>query len=233
MVPWSLERARRVIVPSHAVAAELEDHYDVGGRVDVVHEGVAEEFFLAAPLHARPLRKLGVEPPFALVVGEVQPRKNLERLLAAWAEARTALPEWTLAIAGPVGWGPSLPETEGARLLGWVPDDLLPGLMAAAELFVYPSLYEGFGLPPLEAMAAGTAVVAGRYGPAEELLGDAARIVDQTSASELARAIVDLGRDDEGRAALAARGRSRAGRFSWEAAARATVASYEAARATS
>jgi glycosyltransferase involved in cell wall biosynthesis len=105
--------------------------------------------------------------------------------------------------------------------------------MAAAELFLYPSLYEGFGLPPLEAMAAGTAVLAGRYGPAEELLGDAARLVDQTSTEELADALIDLAGDADGRAELAAEGRSRVQRFDWETAARGTLASYEAVLAGS
>lgn len=232
MVPWTLERARRVIVPSKAVAAELEAHYDVSGRVDVVYEGVGEEFFDASPLDAAALESLGIRPPFALVVGEVQPRKNLSRLLEAWTIARRALPEWTLVVAGPTGWGPSLPATEGARLVGWVPDEVLPGLMAAAALFLYPSLYEGFGLPPLEAMAAGTAVVAGRYGPAEELLGDAARLVDQTNAGEMAAAVEELAIDSGARADLAARGRARAAAYTWDKAARATRASYEAAVAS-
>jgi glycosyltransferase involved in cell wall biosynthesis len=232
MVPWTLARARRVIVPSHAIARELESHYDVAGRVDVVHEGIGEEFFDAPPLQASALKELGVRPPFALVVGEVQPRKNLARLLDAWTRARRGVPEWTLVVAGPTGWGPSLPRTEGAALVGWVRDDVLPGLMAAAELFVYPSLYEGFGLPPLEAMAAGTAVVAGRYGPAEELLGDAARLVDQTNVGELAGAIEELAIDANARADLSARGRVRAGQFRWDKAARATRAVYEAALAS-
>jgi glycosyltransferase involved in cell wall biosynthesis len=232
MVPWSLERARRVIVPSRAVGAEVEGRYDVGGRVDVVYEGVGDEFFDAVPLDEGELRALGIERPFVLVVGEVQPRKNLPRLLTAWSEARRALPGWTLALAGPAGWGPSVPATDGAVPLGWVADDVLPRLMASADLFAYPSLYEGFGLPPLEAMAAGTAVLAGRYGPAEELLGDAARLVDQTSTAELAGALVDLAQDEGARAAFAARGRTRVEQFRWETAARATVASYEAALAS-
>jgi glycosyltransferase involved in cell wall biosynthesis len=233
MVPWSLGRAGRVIVPSGAVAAELAAHYNVGERVDVVYEGVGEEFLDARPLPSGRLEDLGLRPPFVLVVGELQPRKNFPRLLEAWDDARRALPGWTLAIAGPVGWGPSIRPVDGAQLLGWVPDALLPGLMAAAELFVFPSLYEGFGLPALEAMAAGTAVVAGNYGPAEELLGDAALIVDRTSAEELAAAIVDLAEDEVARSRLAARGRTRAERFNWEEAARKTRASYEAALAES
>jgi glycosyltransferase involved in cell wall biosynthesis len=232
MVPWTLDRARRVIVPSRAVASELQAHYGARVPVDVVYEGVGGPFFDARPLDPDALRSLGLEVPFALVVGEVQPRKNLPRLLTAWTEARRALPGWTLAIAGPSGWGPSLPETEGARPLGWIPDEMLPGLMAAADLFVYPSLYEGFGLPPLEAMATGTAVVAGRYGPAEELLGDAARLVDQTRTAELAEAIVVLGKDEDARADLATRGRDRAQRFTWEKAALSTRVSYEAALAS-
>lgn len=229
MVPWSLERAARVIVPSRAVATELESHYDVEGRVAVVHEGVGEEFFDARPLDVARLERLGVTPPFALVVGELQPRKNLPRLLEAWTSARAAIPGWTLVIAGPAGWGPEVAAVPGARVVGWVPDEILPGLMAAAGMFVYPSLYEGFGLPPIEAMATGAPVVAGRYGPAEELLGDGARLVDQTSTRALADALVELARNDVAREELASKGRMRARRYTWERAAESTLQTYEAA----
>lgn len=229
MVPWTLARARRVIVPSEAVASELHAHFGHVEGVRVIHEGVGREFASAAPLDDDALARMGVRRPFALVVGELQPRKNLPRLLDAWTRVRDALPEWSLVVAGPAGWGPSLPETPGCSLVGWVPDADLPRLMAAAEIFVYPSLYEGFGLPPLEAMAAGTAVLAGDYGPARELLGDAARVVDRHSARAIADELVALARDDGGRSALAGRGRLRARDYTWERAAQQTRDCYEEA----
>ena len=228
LVPWSLDRARRVLVPSEAVAAELRAEYPLDpARVVVTYEGVHERFFDASPLSDGALAGLGIRRPFALVVGEVQPRKNLATLLQAWTGVRAALPEWILVVAGPSGWGPSLQPVPGALLTGWVPDDDLPGLMAAADLFCFPSLYEGFGLPPLEAMAAGTAVLAGRYDAAPELLGDAARLVDQRDPDALGAALEALAGDDAQRAELARRGRARAAEFTWERTAELTMAAYE------
>ena len=228
MVPWTLRRAARVLVPSRTVAGELERAYGAAtGRVVVTHEGVGEEFFGATPLDPARLDALGVSGPFALVVGELQPRKNLAALLEAWSSARERVPGWSLVVAGPAGWGPALPETEGVVPVGWVADELLPGLMAAAELFCFPSHYEGFGLPPLEAMAAGTAVLAGNYDSAAEMLGDAAHRVDQRDVGALANGIVTLAHDPDGRAELSRRGRERARTFTWERTAEATLRVYE------
>jgi glycosyltransferase involved in cell wall biosynthesis len=230
LVPWTLERARRVLVPSQTVASELQDHYGIDpGRVVVTYEGVGSEFFDARPVSDAELARLGVARPFVLVVGELQPRKNLPGLLAAWDQARDRLPGWTLALAGPEGWGPSLPPVEAAAPIGWVADETLPGLMAAAELFCFPSHYEGFGLPPLEAMASGTAVVAGHYGTAEELLGDAAHLVDQRDPAAMADAIATLATDAAARADLERRGRARAAEFTWERTADLTIGAYREA----
>jgi glycosyltransferase involved in cell wall biosynthesis len=232
LVPWSIKRAARVLVPSTAVAAELERAYGLTEeRVVVTYEGVGPEFFDARPLDEGELAAMGITTPFALVVGEVQPRKNVATLLRAWAEARGELDDWSLVLAGPSGWGPALPETPGALSVGWVPDETLPRLMAAAELFCFPSHYEGFGLPPLEAMASGTAVLAGRYDSAPELLGDAALLVDQHDVAALAEGIVALGSDDSRRSRLAESGRERARRFTWERVAELTLGAYEDALA--
>lgn len=234
VVPWSVRRARRVLVPSETVAAEVAAGLDAPvDRIVVTYEGVADAMFDAAPLTDDALAALGLRRPFALALGELQPRKNFPLLLDAWGRARQSLGGWTLAVAGPAGWGPSLPAAPDVTPLGFVPDDVLPGLLAAAELFCFPSLYEGFGLPPHEAMAAGTAVVAGRYPAATELLGDAARLVDQTDADAFAAAIVELATDDATRAQLAARGRARAASFTWDRAAELTIAAYEDALAAS
>ena len=228
LVPWSLRRARRVLVPSEAVAAELRTAYGVDGeRVVVTYEGVGGQFFNAPALGDEALAELGVSSPFVLVVGEVQPRKNLGTLLEAWRRAHSSLPGWTLVVAGPSGWGPALDPAPATVLTGWVPDETLPGLMAAAGIFCFPSLYEGFGLPPLEAMAAGTAVLAGRYDAAPELLGDAARLVDQRDPDALAAALVELAGDEAARAELAGRGLARAREFTWERTAALTVRAYE------
>ncbi|MGH2748886.1 MAG: glycosyltransferase family 4 protein [Actinomycetota bacterium] len=227
LVPWSLDRAARVLVPSHAIAAELIDRYPTAeDRVDVIHEGVSPIFFGATPLSQTVLGKMGIPGPFVVAAGTIAPRKNLPRLLDAWRQARGPLRDWRLVLAGPKGWGPELDQTEGVMPIGWVGDETLPGLLAAADVFCYPSLYEGFGLPPLEAMAAGTATLAGRYSAAEEVLADAAMLVDPTDGDAIAEALVTLATDEDLRARLGRAGRAHAARYTWENTGAATLKSY-------
>jgi glycosyltransferase involved in cell wall biosynthesis len=161
-----------------------------------------------------------------LAAGTIQPRKNFHRLLEAWRLAAAELPGWTLVLAGPAGWGPELPETSGVRLIGWVGDETLPGLLAAADAFCYPSLYEGFGLPPLEAMAAGTPALVGRYSAAEEIIGDAALIVDPTDVPDIAAGLIRIAHNDALRTRLARQGKVHAAGFTWERTAAATLSAY-------
>jgi glycosyltransferase involved in cell wall biosynthesis len=227
LVPWSVGRAARVLVPTHAMAKEVSMRYGLPTeRVVVTHEGVAPVFFGAAPLAAGALGALGIPGPFVLAVGTLEPRKNLTRLLRVWDAVRGELQGWTLALAGPRGWGPALPQTPGVLPLGWVGDETLPGLLAAADVFCYPSVYEGFGLPPLEAMAAGTASVVGRYSAAEEVLGDSARLVDPTDEDDIAAGLVALLEDEALRKRYVRSGRARAARYTWEATALATLRAY-------
>lgn len=230
LVPWSVERAALVFVPTHAVARELTAHLGVDPEsIAVTHEGVAPVFFTAPPLARSALAAMGIRGRIVLAVGTMSPRKNLARLLEAWQMASDALAGWTLVLAGPKGWGPELPETPGVVPIGYVGHETLPGLLAAAEVFCYPSLYEGFGLPALEAMAAGTPTVAGRYSAAEEVLGDAALFVDPEDVSSIAGALVQVTGDDELRRTLAITGRARAALFTWERTARATIDGYQTA----
>lgn len=228
LVPWSVARAARVLVPSKAVADELIARLSISAdKVAVTHEGVSSVFFRAHPLADTFLAEMGIPGRFALAVGALAPRKNLARLLEAW---RRAAPEgWTLVLAGPKGWGPELPETPNVRLLGWVPDERLPSLMAAADLFCYPSLYEGFGLPPLEAMAAGTPTLVGRYAAAEEVLGAATMLVDPLDVDALAAELARLASDEGLRRRLSIGGRAHAAGYTWERTAQATLQAYEGA----
>jgi glycosyltransferase involved in cell wall biosynthesis len=212
------------------MAVEVSDRYGLeDGRVVVTHEGVSPLFFGAAPLAAGALGGLGIPGPFVLAVGTLEPRKNLGRLLRVWNAVRGGLEGWTLVLAGPRGWGPDLPETSGVVLLGWVGDETLPGLLAAADVFCYPSVYEGFGLPPREAMAAGTASVVGRYSAAEEVLGDSARLVDPRDEDDIAAGLLALVEDEAVRKRYAMSGRARAARYTWEATAAATLGAYREA----
>jgi glycosyltransferase involved in cell wall biosynthesis len=162
-------------------------------------------------------------------VGTIEPRKNLRRLLEAWRSLGDRRRPWTLALAGPRGWGPELPETPAVVTLGWVGDETLPGLLAAADVFCYPSVYEGFGLPPLEAMAAGTAAVVGRYPAAEEVVGDAALLVDPARTDDIAGGLLALMEDEALRKRHARAGRARAARYTWQRTASATLDAYREA----
>jgi glycosyltransferase involved in cell wall biosynthesis len=183
-------------------------------------------FFGASPLADQSLRTWGITRPFMLAAGTIQPRKNFDRLLQAWRAASADLRDWTLVLAGPAGWGPELPETPGVRLVGWVGDETLPGLLAAADVFCYPSLYEGFGLPPLEAMAAGTPALVGNYTAAPEVVGDAALLVDPFDVGAMAEGLVRLASDDELRRELVMAGKARAAEFTWARTAAATIGAY-------
>ena len=230
LVPWSVERAHQIVTPTAAVAIEVAEEYSLDrARISVTHLGVSPVFFGATPLSDVALAGMGISRPFVLATGTEAPRKNLQALLDAWVAAREDLRGWTLVLAGPRGWGPRFGRTEDIHPLGWVGDETLPGLMAAAEVFCYPSLYEGFGMPPLEAMAAGTACIAGAYSAAPEVLGDAAVLVDPNDTSALSSALVRIVGDEEQRRSLARRGRAHATGFTWERTAAATMRAYEAA----
>ena len=173
------------------------------------------------PVETRP------ELPYFLFVGTIEPRKNLPLLLEAWHEVRKRAPSAGLMIAGRRrADAPAILEEPGLRLLGEVPDDQLPGLYSGAAAFVYPSLYEGFGLPVVEAMQCGACVIAS---PAlRETAGDAA--VYAENARELAQAMIDALERPDWRAEWGARARARAAEFSWQRTARQTYEVYQEAR---
>ena len=229
MAPWSIERAARVVTITQAMADEIVDHYGTDpAKIAVTPLGVAPVFFGAPVLSDAALARMGIARPFVLAAGTLEPRKNLPRLLDAWKSLGDVANDWSLVLAGPKGWGPGLPETEGVVLTGWIGDETLPGLLAAADVFAFPSLYEGFGLPPLEAMATGTACVVGSYGSATETVGDAALIVDAMETESIAAGLAELMSNESSRRSYALAGKARAAGFTWERTAKATIAVYEA-----
>lgn len=183
-------------------------------------------------------RRLDLHGPYLLSVGGIGPRKNLAGLLAAWARVQGALDaEVVLAVAGADAPTRIFGERGGAsaggiartRFLGQVEDCVLPALYSGALALVYPSLYEGFGWPPLEAMACGVPVVAGRGTGLEESVGGAALLVDPSDGGALADGIVAAAGDRALRADLRRRGLARAAQFSWERAAARTWEVLQAA----
>lgn len=222
-----LERCRTADVitcPSRATADDLIALGFDAHRLRVVPWGVTATTVTPADIdrvrtaHRLPRR-------FILFVGTIEPRKNLTRLAEAVAALDPALP---LVVAGAEGWGAAAPAGEGTQFIGFVPGGDLPALYAAAEVFAYPSLHEGFGLPVAEAMAHGAPVVTSATGATAEVAGAGAVLVDPESpvsiAGGLRRALAEPD-------AWRARGHIRAAELSWHAAAAATVDAYGAARA--
>jgi len=185
-------------------------------RIRTIYSGVADEYFDARP-QARP-------KPYVLFVGTVEPRKNLDTLLDAWRSVRPDLREqFDLVMAGPQGWNSAATMTRirrEATYLGYVPEAEMPGLVAGAALFVYPSLYEGFGFPVVQAMAANVAVLSSQTSCLPEIAGDGAAYMDPRSVSEMSAQLVRLLESPEERSKLAQLGRARSENYRWERCAR-------------
>jgi glycosyltransferase involved in cell wall biosynthesis len=226
-LPLAARRADVFAAISQATADDLAAHFPRTASKTVVAPLAADEHFFAAdPGDVR--ERLGLQRPYVLAVGTLEPRKNLPALI----EAFIGLPEHThdLVLVGALGWDTG--ETQAAiarhpdriRALGHVPDGDLASLYAGAALFAYPSLYEGFGLPVLEAMAAGAPVLTSRISSLPEVAGDAAILVDPRSVDSI-REGLRRGLSDPPR-----RGRERARTFSWARYAQQIVSACERAR---
>jgi len=223
LFPRALRRAAAVLAPSRAACADLVATGLVPeGRIRVIPEGVPRCF--AGATRATPA---GV--PYVLFVGTIEPRKNLEVLLAAFRLVLGGRDRLELVLAGRSGWG-AMPEPRDlggrVRRVGHVADDELVRLYEGASCLVLPSLYEGFGLPLLEAMATGTPAVASDIPALRELGGDSVRYTDPRDPAALARAIEACLADVESTRILAARARLRAGEYRWDRCADATLAVY-------
>jgi glycosyltransferase involved in cell wall biosynthesis len=187
-------------------------------RIEVIYPGVPEVYFGA---QARPS-----EQPYVLYLGAIEPRKNVDTLLDAWAEFRFR-GDFDLVVAGASGWAADetihrlASRPPGVRYLGYVPEDELPGLMAGASAFVYPSLYEGFGLPVAQAMAAGVPVITSNTSCLPEVAGEAALLVDPRSPAEIRTAMETLVSSVSLQKKLRTAGVARArGEYRWEVCAR-------------
>ena len=223
-------QAAVVIAPSHATADDLRAHGVEPERIRVVPLAAAAVTAGAAEVEAMRAR-YRLPEVFALWVGTAEPRKNLTGLLRAAERTSTAVP---LVLAGPDGWGLDAAElVAGAACkvirLGFVPQRDLPALYAAARVFVYPSLMEGFGLPVLEAMAQGTPVVTSAGTATEEVCADPASVVDPTDVEALAAAVDAVVDDDAEHSRRSAAARTRASAFSWSATAAGVRSAYEEA----
>jgi glycosyltransferase involved in cell wall biosynthesis len=236
-VPHSIRGATRLIAVSENTKHDLVDLLDVDpAKVTTIHEGVGSDFRPAVDLSVvwSRLHQHGIHDSYILAVGTLEPRKNYSRLLDAYAMLRGRGVRQRLVIAGAPGWlyEPIYWQVRDSRLEQSVtvlrPDDaMLISLYQAADAFVYPSLYEGFGIPPIEALACGTPVACSNTSSLPELVGDAAVTFDPLEVGEIAEAVAKCLSDDGLRADLRARGPERAASFSWGKAAAETFALYK------
>ena len=209
-------RADAVICVSAFTAEDAVAHLGVRDPI-VVPNGVDERFFGASPLPADALAGIGIDGPYILHMGGASRRKNLGALAGSWPIIRRRFPELTLVLAGPPH--PRRTELfgtlEGALMVGKVADDLMPGLIAGAQVVVIPSLYEGFGLPAIEAMAAGTPVVAADTSALAEVVGGAGILAAPTP-SGIADAVLGALTDPVAAEQFRSAGRVRAAEYSWD-----------------
>jgi glycosyltransferase involved in cell wall biosynthesis len=237
VVPRSVAHADHILADSQATKSDLIELYATPSeKVTVLYAGVEAIFRpVTDPARLAAVRekyKLGSEP-FILAISTLQPRKNFVRLIQAFAQL--SITNYRLVIAGGKGWlfESSFAEVERLKLgnrvhfPGFVDDADLPALYSAARALAYPSLYEGFGLPLLEAMACGTPVVTSTASCLPEVVGDAALLVPPTDVPALAHALQRALTDDTLRAELIRKGRLRAAQFTWEKAARQLLTIYQ------
>jgi glycosyltransferase involved in cell wall biosynthesis len=240
LTAFAVRRAQVVVAVSEHTRREVEARYPhAAGRTEVVYEGVDPAL---APPSPRGLaafrRRMGLDDPYVLFVGTQEPRKNLVRLVHAYERTidRTGLPH-RLVLVGPRGWKiddldaavERSPVRERIARVGYASDADLACWYAGADLFVYPSLQEGFGLPPLEAMAFGLPTVVSNRASLPEVVGDAGLAVDPCDVEGIATAMEGVLADRDLAARLADAGRRRAAAFTWDEAARRHVAIYERA----
>jgi glycosyltransferase involved in cell wall biosynthesis len=231
---WSVKRASAVLVCSENTKKDLMRLYGAPAeKIHVIYNGVDPSFTPCGDQDRmkKVKEKYGIKRPYFLSVGALQPRKNLKRLVEAFIEARKNPGfDYDLVLVGKKAWGDQ-PGQDRPDILrtGYVGEDELPVLYAGATAFAYMSLYEGFGLPPIEAMACGAPVVVSNTSSFPESCGDVAVYADPQSVPDIARALLEMGTQPALRESLRAKGLERVKRFTWDLPVRQTMAAYEAA----
>jgi len=241
-----LLQAQRILAVSQATFRDLRDRLSIPeDHIRLVYNAPDPEFFCPAPTgeqeRARMLDRYQIDYPFLLYAGNIRPQKNIPRLVEAFAVVRSELARHSvyrnlhlIIIGDEISRYPSVRLAVSrsrvekvVRFLGFVPFETLRIFFESAALFVFPSLYEGFGLPPLEAMASGTPVVTSNLSSLPEVVGDAAVLVNPENVFDIARGIKEVLLDGDLRRDLVAKGRAQAARYSWERTARQVLKVYQ------
>lgn len=236
-LPLMARSASMIITATECVRREICEHLQVKADRVLVTPYAPRSGFQAMPAEQanQSKQRLGIEDEFILFVGTVEPRKNLLAVVRAFDQIlRQTSRRPQLVVAGAEGW--LMDEliafikqssiSDRLLLTGYLNDDDLRALYSSCTVFVYPSIYEGFGLPPLEAMACGAPVIASNIATFQETLGGAAQLVEPNDVEALARTIVEILDDEDRRRALSLRGLEQAAKFSWERTAQLTLEVY-------
>ncbi len=236
-MPLFVRRANAIITISESSKRDLIQHYGTPAeKITVIYEAAAPHFQPASPFTASQMRReYGLPDRFLLTVGTIEPRKNLSRLLDALVRLRTDDPHLHLVVVGTRGWLydeffrkiRALGLEDSVHFPGYILDADLPAVYSAATAVVIASLYEGFGLPVLEAMACGAPVVSSQASSLPEIGGEAARYFDPLDIDDMTTTLRQVLADEELRAEMRAAGLEQAAKFSWERAAQETLAVYE------
>jgi glycosyltransferase involved in cell wall biosynthesis len=238
MIRRSLARGDRIIAVSQNTKNDLTHYFDVDpGKIEVVYNGVEDAFRqrLPEPELERWLRQLGISRPYLLFVGNPKPHKNLDTVVRAYAQARrlASFDAPLVCVGNRSGTEFKIRQRadllglgDQVRLLGHVASEALPAIYQGATLFLYPTLYEGFGLPVIEAMASGVAVITSNNSALKEIAEGYAHLVDPLDVERMAQAIAYCMSNPEHRASLAKLGLRRAEDFRWEQTARKTLDVY-------
>jgi glycosyltransferase involved in cell wall biosynthesis len=237
-LPYAVRKSDAVITVSKCSQRDLVKHLSLDpNKVSVIHEGVHPRYSPEGDelQDSRALAKYGVRPPYLLYVGGLNDRKNVARLLQSFDSLSDDHPGVQLVIAGKRQWKTqsieqafkSLSARTSVHFTGYLDDNDLPAVYRAATALVFPSLYEGFGLPPLEAMACGTPAIVSNRSSLPEVTGDAALLIDPYDTVGLTRQMDRILRDGALRESLRAHGLKRASQFNWDDAALQTLKVYE------
>lgn len=241
LIPKSLQRANRIIAVSESTKKDIQKFFHIpSSKIRVIVEGVEQSDLGGNEIDPRPIQRFDIQKPYILFIGTLEPRKNLERLVRSFAilkddsEIAKQFPNLSLVLAGLRGLGiedllaaiRNNPWWDNIHVLGYVSHDEKSALFANASVFAFPSLWEGFGLPILEAMNAGVPVLTSKVSAIPEVAKDAAFFIDPNDIKDISRGLKKVLSPSPLRKDLIERGYLRAKKFQWEDIARQTIAVY-------